>query len=238
MSNELAVQDTELDALKEQVRLIEKTEFVPKQYQGKPHAILACILTGRGLGLDPMHALRSIHIVEGKPTLSSELMVALARRAGHSISGETTSEKATVTGTRGDNGDTFTVTFTIEDAKAAGLTGRQNWKNYAEDMLWARAVSRLCRRLFADVLAGVAYTADEAMRTSEEQAYAATEGLPLVDADEPLEGEIFEETPGGTTEVGSGEAAPETTADEGAAPAAETTLFPIPEGARRGEPGS
>src|SRR5947208_2958887 len=95
----------ELEAIKEQVRLIANTEFVPKAYRNNPHAILACVLTGRGLGLDPMHALRSIYVVDGKPTLSAELMVALAREQGHSITGNFAPDAVTVKGKRGDNGD-------------------------------------------------------------------------------------------------------------------------------------
>jgi hypothetical protein len=167
------------DALREQVRMIQQTAFVPVSYRGKPHEIYACVLTGRSLGLDPMTALRQIYIVDGKASLSAELMVALARRAGHSITGESSSQKATVIGKRGDNDDTLTVTYTLEDAKRAGIAGKQNWQKHPADMCWARAVSQLCRRLFPDVLAGVSYTPDEAELTPDERNAVSTEDLPL-----------------------------------------------------------
>lgn len=189
----------ELGHIMEVVRSISTTDFVPKSLRGNNAAILACILTGRGLGLDPMHALRSIHIVDGKATLSAELMVTLARRAGHSITAEYGDGQVTVKGRRGDNGDEMTVTWTMAMAQRAGLVGKDNWKKYPESMLWARGVSQLCRMLFADVLAGVAYTPDEVELSEEERVSAAIEtavpvddGVPDEFADFELEGEVVE----------------------------------------------
>lgn len=145
----------------EQVRYIANTDLIPKNYRGNVPAMMACILTGRALGIDDMHALRSIYVVDGKATLSAELMVTLVRRAGHSITGSMSDREATATGRRADNGDEMTVTWTIEMAQRAGLANKQNWKNYPEAMLWSRAVSQLVRMLFSDVLLGLAYTADE-----------------------------------------------------------------------------
>lgn len=144
-----------------QIQYISTTEFVPKTLRGNLPAIIACIQTGRELGLGDMESLRSIYVVDGRPTLSAELMVRQVRRRGHSIAGESTPDYATATGRRKDNGDTMTVTWTLEMAKRAGLAGKQNWKNYPEAMLWARAVSQLCRMLFGDCLAGVVYTMEE-----------------------------------------------------------------------------
>ena len=56
--------------------------FVPRHLSGKPAAIAAVILTGVELGIGPMEAMRGIHVVEGKPTMSAEMMLARARRAG------------------------------------------------------------------------------------------------------------------------------------------------------------
>jgi hypothetical protein len=145
----------------EQLQYIAGTEFVPPGLRGNLPAILACVATGRALGIADMSALRSIHIIDGKATFSAELMVQLVRRAGHSIVGEVSDGKATVTGTRADNGDTMTATWTVQMAERAGLLGKSNWKKYPEAMLWARAASQLCRMLFADCFAGATYTPEE-----------------------------------------------------------------------------
>jgi hypothetical protein len=145
----------------EQLKFISGTEFVPPGLRGNVPAILACVATGRELGIGDMTAIRSIHVIDGKPTFSAELMTMLVRRAGHSIVGDIGPDAAAVTGTRADNGDTMTVRWTLEMADRAGLAGKQNWKKYPSAMLWARAVSQLCRELFADCFAGATYTTEE-----------------------------------------------------------------------------
>jgi hypothetical protein len=165
MSTDLAVRDTQprqLTALStDQLQFIANTEFVPRDLRGNLPAIMACVATGRALGIADITALRSIHIIDGRPTYSAELMVMLARRAGHSIQGEVEEGRAVVRGKRIDNGDEMTVTWTIAMAERAGLLGKQNWRKYPEAMLWARAVSQLCRELFADCFAGATYVPEE-----------------------------------------------------------------------------
>jgi hypothetical protein len=78
----------------QQLKYIAHTEFVPVGLRGKEPAILACVATGRALGIDDMTALRSIHIIDGKATFSAELMVQLVRRRGHSIQGNFSGDSA------------------------------------------------------------------------------------------------------------------------------------------------
>lgn len=165
-----------------QIKFISGSSFVPPHYRGKLPEIMACIATGRELGLGDMEALRQIYVVDGKPTLSAELMVKLVRRAGHSITGQTAAEKATVRGKRADTGDEITVTWTAEDAKRAGLDGKANWKNYPRQMLWARAVSELCRMLFPDCLSGAAYTEEEIQAAVHVAELEQATDAPFVDA--------------------------------------------------------
>lgn len=132
------------------------TEFVPKQLRGKPHSVFACILTGHELGLDPMQSLRMVHMIEGRPSISAELMRALVNRAGHLLSVTDAQQDAvTLHGKRHDTGATATVTWTLEDAKRAKLLGNPAWGKYPRSMLLARATSELCRMLFADVIGGL-----------------------------------------------------------------------------------
>jgi hypothetical protein len=164
----------------EQLQYISTTEFVPPGLRGNLPAILACVATGRALGIADMTALRSIHIIDGKATFSAELMVMLARQRGHSIQGSVTEGAANVVGKRADNGDTMTVEWTLAMAERAGLLSKQNWRKYPEAMLWARAVSQLCRELFPDCFAGATYTLEElgAEETTEK-------GEPTVDLYDP-----------------------------------------------------
>lgn len=143
------------------------TEFVPKGLRGNKAAVMACLLFGREQGLGPMTALKEVAMVDGKPTMSAALMAAKIRAAGHSLRRREVRDNAgnltatTAVGKRGDNGDEDTFTFSLEMAARAGLANKQNWKNYPEAMMWARAVSQLARTLFSDVFIGSVYTAEE-----------------------------------------------------------------------------
>jgi hypothetical protein len=100
--------------------------------------------------------------IQGKIELSARLMTYLIRRAGHSLIVKTINDNECVLeGTRKDNGDCCTASFTIQEAQKAGLIrSGSNWIKYPQDMLYARALSRLGRRLFADVI-GNAYVSGE-----------------------------------------------------------------------------
>lgn len=140
---------------------IHDTPFVPKPLRGQPHSVLACILTGQELGLGPMQSLRMVNVIEGRPAASAELMRALVNRAGHRVDViEARQDRVTLSGQRKDTGAKATVTWTLEDAQRAKLTGNPAWGKYPRSMLLARATSELCRMLFADVIGGL-YTPEE-----------------------------------------------------------------------------
>lgn len=138
------------------------TEFVPRALKGRPEAVLACMLKGSELGIPLMQSLSSIHVIEGRPTMSAELMRAVVQSRGHQIVvEESTSTRCIIKGRR--NGDTEfqRFTFTRDDAERAGVHGKDVWKKWPQSMLLARASSLLCRAVFADCLAGISYTLEE-----------------------------------------------------------------------------
>lgn len=134
---------------------IANTEFVPKDLRGNGAKVAAAILTGRELGLAPMTALSSIHVINGKPGISAELMRALVLQAGHEIVlVDVSSQKVVIKGRRQNAADWTTVTWTAQDAARAGLRGG-NYDKYPRQMLTARATTELCRLIFADVIHGL-----------------------------------------------------------------------------------
>lgn len=207
---------------REELEFIKTSDLIPKAYRGKPADMFAAILTGRSLGLSDMHALRSIYVVDGKATIGAELMTSLVRNHGHSIMAEAGDGFCTVTGKRRDNGDTMTVTWTRDMAAKAGLLGKDNWKKYEASMLWARAVSQLCRMLFPDVLTGMIYTPDEAELTAEERVSEAV-GHVQVPPDDSVPDDSASAADQGsqlTAKVGESPASGSDTPDENPAPAA------------------
>jgi hypothetical protein len=175
--NQLAKADVPLDEAPMTFRMLKeitKTQFVPRAIResAQPEMVaMAAIMMGRELGLGPMQAMIKIDVIDGRPAPSAELVVALIRSAGHSVTLVSEDRtQVTVLGERTD-GDAMQVTFTWEEASRIPatrkdpnkkLTDKQVWKSYPQDMMWARAVTRLARRLFPDVLTAVrAYTPDE-----------------------------------------------------------------------------
>lgn len=152
---------SELEAYMRQAEMLARSTLVPANYRNKPADILVASLAGREVGMGPWAALTYVVVINGKATINAEGRVALIRKAGHSVSGESTPERAVAHGKRRDTGDEMTVEWTIDMAKRAGLVKSGPWTQYPEAMLWARAVSQLSRMLFADVLMGVSYDPEE-----------------------------------------------------------------------------
>ncbi len=152
----------EWEATMTMAKTIAATTFVPKSYRGNPEAVVAGILYGREIGLGPMQALQQIHIIDGKPSMSAELMLAQMRRGGVVIvESRVDDQGAFIHARRKDTGEEAEVEWTVQEAADAGLTGKDNWAKYRQDMLWARVVGRLARRLGSDLLGGMVYATEE-----------------------------------------------------------------------------
>lgn len=146
-------------------RVMATSRLVPRPLQGKAEDVLIVLLTSQELGLGYMQGVSGIHVIEGKPTMSAELMRALVFRAGHTIAIDVNDERAIATGRRKGDDTPSTFTFGIEQARLAGLIrAAGNWVKYPQAMLAARATSGLCRLLFPDVIAGVSYVPEELER--------------------------------------------------------------------------
>ncbi len=142
-----------------------------KMYKGigEKSGIMMIMLAARELGIPPMQALnRGLNIIQGAVEISARMMNAMIRRAGHSITiKESTDTNCQLVGKRRDNGDTATVSYSFQDAQKAGLvkpTG--GWAKCPKDMCFARALSRLARQLFSDVI-GIGYVEGEIQQAKE-----------------------------------------------------------------------
>lgn len=122
---------------------------------GGKNALLAMFLAARDLDINATQALHSgLYIVKGKVSLSSQLMNMMIRRHKHSLVKLVGTDKiCTWKGVRRDGtGDTMVSSFSIEDAKRAGLTGNSVWIKYPARMLSNRALSNLAKELFSDCI--------------------------------------------------------------------------------------
>lgn len=139
-----------------------RTSFVPKAFAGKPEETAAALLLGDELGLSPLAALRSIHVISGTPGLYARTMVALVQSHGHEVVPvDDTPAKVTVKGRRAGSDEWVTSTWTTERARRAGYTSNKKYETDPQAMLYARAASDVCRRIAADVLLGIPYSVEE-----------------------------------------------------------------------------
>jgi len=152
---------TEWRMMVEQAEMLAQAQIIPRDYQKNPANLIAAGLAGQSFGWDIATSMRNFHIIEGTPSMRPEAMLGLVRGAGHSVEIEIGDGAARAVGVRADNGDQHTAMFDMNDAQAAGLTNKKNWKQYPSDMLQWRAVAKLCRALFGDVILGVSYVPEE-----------------------------------------------------------------------------
>jgi hypothetical protein len=116
------------------------------------------IITGHELGLSPAQSLRGIYVVKGKPVLAADTMVAVVRRSGLCESWrivESTPERCTITTRRKGEAYDAERTWTLADAKRAGLLTNGTWSAYPAAMLRHRCASDLARQEYPDVILGM-----------------------------------------------------------------------------------
>ncbi len=127
-----------------------------------PEQAFTIVAAGRGYKLSAVQSLQDTHLIEGKMSMSAVLMRGLCLDSSvceYFRPLNITNEGATVEAKRvGD--PPFSYSFTMDQARAAGLAGRGNWKKYPDAMCLARATAFVARAIFADVVHGC-YDPDE-----------------------------------------------------------------------------
>ena len=120
-----------------------------------PVQALALMLVAASEGLHPATAARDYHVIQGRPALKADAMLAKFQAAGGKVEWHeygATSCKATFSHPQGGK---VTIEWTFDMAKAAGLTGKDVWKQYPRAMLRARVISEGIRTVYPAVLCGM-----------------------------------------------------------------------------------
>lgn len=139
-------------------KYLANSQLVPSAYRGKPDDVAAAVLAGAEVGVPPMSALRNIFMVDGKPSFSAALTSGIVLQHPDCVYFrlvESTDKKATYETLRVGMEEPVTMSFTMEQAEQAGLTGKKNWKMYPAAMLRARCEVALGRVVYPDRLAGI-----------------------------------------------------------------------------------
>jgi hypothetical protein len=141
-------------------KIIASSDMVPKDYVNKPGNVLVAVQTGAELGLKPMQSLQGISVINGRPSIWGDAMRALviSHPEFEDLHEDKQDTHCTVTLKRRGRSAVVT-TFTMEDAKKAGLAGKSGpWQTAPKRMLQMRAFAFAARDLFADALKGIKST--------------------------------------------------------------------------------
>lgn len=155
-----ALEPTTWMAMKDQASSLVKSGFLPTSIN-TPEKALAVALAGRELGIGMMESFRSINIIQGKPTISPQLMLALANRTKEleNIEIQATDEKCIITIKRKGR-SAYTNEFGTKEAGDLQLLGKDNYKKQKKTMFQWRALAANLRVTFPDVVLGL-YTPEE-----------------------------------------------------------------------------
>lgn len=146
-----------------------RSELCPKDFKGKPESVLIAMQMGYELGLQPMQALQNIAVINGRPTLWGDAMLAIVEDSGlledfwEDLEGQGEQMVAVCYSKRPNRSKGRTTRFSVQDAKTAGLWGKSGpWQSYPTRMLQMRARGWNLRDNYPDVLKGM-YTREEAI---------------------------------------------------------------------------
>ena len=156
-----------------------------------PTQALALMLLSQAEGLHPATAARDYHVIQGRPTLKADTMLARFQAAGGVVEWHDYTDKVVRATFSHPRGGKVTVAWTLENAKEAELSGKDIWKKFPRAMLRARVISEGIRTVFPGVLAGM-YTPEEVKDMRELQGEAETSGPNPIEPPPPVQAKDFQ----------------------------------------------
>lgn len=119
---------------------LRRTGFLPSHIKDGV-SFAAIVLMGRELGMGTMAACRKLQVIKGTVTERADSQLARFKSCGGRAQFKELTEARAVLVLRHPNGDEHTETFTIEDAKRAGLASNDNYAKHPKAMLRSRAIT-------------------------------------------------------------------------------------------------
>ncbi|MBK5942747.1 recombinase RecT [Halorhodospira halophila] len=149
-----------LDEAMKYADIIAKSKVIPKDYQGNPGDVLVAMQWGLELGLPPLQALQNIAVINGRPAVWGDAMLAIVRShpSCEYVSEEFDDSRWVATCRAKRRGEQEQIRqFSHDDAQRAGLAGKQGpWQSYPKRMIQMRARAFALRDVFPDALRGIA----------------------------------------------------------------------------------
>ena len=151
----------QFDQIESAALALQQSGYFP-DVKSKQQAIVK-VMAGAELGLPPFASMTGIHIIKGELVFGANAMATLVKndpRYDFTLEKCDNNECALAWYENGKKKGVSS--FTIQEAKDANLTHKDNWKKYPSDMLFARAISRGARRFAPGIFGGSpVYTPDE-----------------------------------------------------------------------------
>lgn len=152
--------------LKEIARLFAVSSQFKDIASTNPAQAFTKMMIGRDLGVPMTRALLDIQMIQGKPTLSANLLAGMIKKSGrykfkklvHTDQECSIQVWEKIDGTWEDLGVS---SFTMADATRAGLTNNPTWKKFPKNMLFSRVISNIAKQECGDIFLGSVYTPDE-----------------------------------------------------------------------------
>jgi len=148
--------------IKELASFLAASDLIPKSLMGRKENVALVLLMGHEIGCGGVAALRNIYVVNGRPSIYGDLATALVRKSGlceeleYSFEGKGDALKCIATGKRKGMKNPHTEEFSMSDAVLGGLVEKNpNYKKFPKDMIMWKALHRLYKFLWSDVLNGI-----------------------------------------------------------------------------------
>lgn len=170
--------------------ILAQSTIVPKEFLGNPGNILVAIQWGLELGLQPLQAMQNIAVINGRPALWGDAVIALVRGSPlcEYVYEEDDGHTATCRVKRRGENEQVRI-YSMEDAKTAGLVGKAGpWTQHPKRMRQMRARAFALRDVFPDVLRGMPVAEELQDMPKDREQVANLSSAPKIDAPEALPG--------------------------------------------------
>ena len=121
---------------------------------------MALMLIAQAEGMHPAIAARDYHVIQGRPALKTDAMLARFQAAGGKVNWETYTDDQVTGQFSHPQGGSISITWTMDQARKIGLAGKDNWRNYPRAMLRARCISEGIRTVYPGCVVGT-YSVEE-----------------------------------------------------------------------------
>ncbi len=168
-------------------------DAIPRAYRDRPGAVLLAQEWAKARDVDILTAIQTVSFVDGRPIIDATMQRALAQRAGYRVRIEPGDTSAVAIVER-DGEEVGRATYTLDDARTAGLLGKKNWQQNPKSMLVARATTQALRWHAPDVMVGV-FSEDDIETDPVVILEPTTAPEPAPETDDVVEAEVVPEEP-------------------------------------------